>query len=160
MYPSSFLQLVGGNAPVTLLEADNYFLSRTASDAWETFSEADREKALVSAAQQLSELSYKGYIKEVDQIFPFPRVGEYLDRTKGIYVSLDNIPERYVEAVFELAFHLLKEVPTRGATASSISIGPISLSGIRNVEKMPGDITRKLGDLLSGPSVGLVWRRN
>jgi hypothetical protein len=160
MYPDSFLQLAGGDAPVTCEEADIYFASRTASSEWSIISEVEREKALVSATQMLSELAYKGYVKDVSQQFPFPRIGEYLDDSKGVYVSLDDIPKRYIETVYELSLHLLQQAPSRGASVTSLSVGPITLSGIKKAAAFPSDIAKRIRPLLRSGGGNQVWRAN
>jgi len=100
---------IGGaaaNSFVTLAEANAYFGDALGGEVWLTFSESDRNKALVSACRQLSRFKFRGTRETASQALPWPRLLQWDEQSEQIY---NRMPSEIKEANFEEALSLLQQ---------------------------------------------------
>ncbi len=129
------------NSYVTMAEADAYFAGRLHADAWDTATQADKEKALVSACRDIGALRLAsrrlpyGYVREpvgaldvqydpllvvdAEQALAFPRLRDV--DAAGAYC----IPERVKQAQCEEALALLA-FGAEQARRSALQAGGVS----------------------------------
>lgn len=97
---------ISSNSFLTVLEADSYFDERVGSVVWTDAAEEDKERALIQASRELSDLfDWKGYRREIDQRLAFPRYS--LCTRDDYYVDDDKVPREIKESTCELAVVLL-----------------------------------------------------
>lgn len=152
----------GTNSYVTVAEADSYFLDRIDAGAWTSADNTKKAQALVTATSYLDEMNWLGIAVSDSQTLSFPREGEYFDPRMGTEVVLDStVPTRIIQATYELAFHLIvnENILTDSGSVESISLGTISLSNIKEPQKIPPFVKKIIKPLLT---VGLNnwWRAN
>ena len=152
----------GVNSYVTFDESEAYFIDR-ANEKWITYTEEQRDQALVTATKMLDRLSWGGYSAAATQPLAFPRLLRYFDITYGRNVSLDGTeseaPNRVKEAVYELAHHILSDTDVIDSTpdASGLRIaGSVSLFDIRKAPRIPYYVIDIIRPLLSSVSTGAI----
>jgi hypothetical protein len=153
------------NSYATVAEADAYFAERLDAAAWVDASETLRGQALVTATNVLEGLSWVGTVVSDSQPLAFPREGSYFDPRLGKNVDLDPtvVPKRVLTAVFEHAYHLLNNDGLLDNTGSveSLTIGPITLTNIKNTDDFPSIVYQNIRPLFSrGGSSSSWWRAN
>jgi len=103
---------VGNDTYVTTQEADDYFAARYGFDSWISLVAADKEKALVSAAQVLDLGCIWNGAKEVaNQHLAFPRIPD-----------ASPVPQAVKDAQCEIAFNIVA-----AGSATSSGDDPLSL---------------------------------
>ena len=154
----------GINSYVTVAEADTYLADRLDVAAWISADVTQKGQALVTATALLDEMSWSGTAISESQSLAFPRVCEYFDPKLGTLIYLDGttVPNRIISAVIELAYHLLNNDGLLDNTGSigSITIGPISLSGIKPASQVPRHVERIVKPLQINGGANLWWRAN
>lgn len=153
----------GVNSYVTVDEADAYFADRLDVAAWAEASETQKPQALVTATKMLDDLDWTGYVVSESQPLAFPRTGEYFDPRTGMTTSLTSIvPLRIQSATMELAYHLLNNdgLLDDTGTVESINIAGISITNIRQANKLPGVVERLVKPLLINSGSNMWWRAN
>jgi hypothetical protein len=151
------------NSYVTLAEADAYFADRLDVAAWTSGPEAQKEQALVTATSILDDLRWTGIALSETQPLAFPRSGSYFDPRVGNNVVLgDTVPTRVIKATYELAYHLLNNDGLEDDTgsASSISVGSITINGIKPASKLSASVKRLVTPLLYNSGSNSWWRAN
>ncbi|RLC88516.1 MAG: hypothetical protein DRJ03_02595 [Chloroflexi bacterium] len=95
---------VGVDTYVTVLEADTYFAARYGYESWALLDEPTKEKALISAAQQLDlQCAWYGSRVDDEQLLAFPRTPD-----------ADPVPQAIKDAQCEIAF----AITTTGSTST------------------------------------------
>jgi len=154
----------GTNSYVTVAEADAYFLGRIAATLWESALTQNKEKALITATRLLDEMSWTGVAVSDAQTLAFPRDGVYFDALYGceIVLSSSYIPDRIINATYELALHLLQNEDVLEDTGDvrSMSIGNISLNTIISPQRVSSSVKRMIKPLLSSQGLNSWWRAN
>ena len=96
--------VVGTNSYVTLNEAEDYLSDRYGFSTWE--SSEYQEVALVSAARLLdTQLSWKYFKTEADQVMQWPRTG-FDESVFGF--DEDTVPQLVKDAQCEMAFDIIE----------------------------------------------------
>ena len=154
----------GTNSYATVEEADAYFADRLDVAAWTSAESVQKGQALMTATSMLDEMTWAGCTISDSQTLAFPRTCEYFDPKLGRLIYLDGtvVPVRIINATYDLAYHLLNNDGLLDNTGliNDIQIGPIRLSGLRNAEKVPYEITRSIKPLLVNAGAALWWRAN
>lgn len=132
------------NSYCNVAEADAYFVGRLDVAAWTAAALEQKEQALITATSLLDSLSWQGTVISASQPLMFPRYGYYSDPSAGIEVDMATVPKRIVQATMELAYHLLNNDGLLDDTGgvNSLTIGNISLSGVRSAPSLPSHIKR------------------
>lgn len=160
--------LLGINCYVTLAEAEEYFVTRIDTDAWDLAAPEDREKALVTATTLLDDKPYVGQLATMDQKLAWPRNNAvYFDPRVGLNLSMDGvIPPRLKQATVEQALHLLlneKLLDDTQQTFEKIKVGPIEISDSAKDYKAPAIIhsivDSLIKPLLTSKSTNRMWWR-
>lgn len=81
----------GENSYISLEDAEKYFLERLHSDVWYNSSEADRQKALMTATKHINTLRFKGFLCEQTQPLQFPRYIKPNYLSKHTYTDKINL---------------------------------------------------------------------
>lgn len=149
------------NSYVDLVEADEYLSGRISTEEWESASVTQKEKALITATRYLDTLHWTGQAVDPSQALSFPRTSTYVDKRLGVVRPCDPTPEVVRLSCIELALHYLKNEDAVDPSSSirSLSVGPISLQNITEVQKTPSAVTRQLKPLLVKGSNTLTWWR-
>ena len=93
---------VNVNSYVSLQEANDYFSSRLGSDYWDTLTDAQKEKALITATKRIDRLSFIGSKQNPAQPLQFPRFYYSLNcYLSGLQIA--TIPQQLKDAVCEEA---------------------------------------------------------
>lgn len=153
----------GVNSYATVDEADTYFADRLDVAAWSSASETQKPQALVTATKMLDDLDWTGYVVSESQPLAFPRNGDYFDPRTGTTIVLGNtVPARVVNASMELAYHLLNNdgLLDDTGTVEAINIAGISITNIRQANKLPGVVERLIKPLLTNSGSNMWWRAN
>jgi hypothetical protein len=157
----------GTNSYATVAEADAYFSDSFNKIAWTAASSTSKAQALVTATSIIDEYQFTGMAVSDTQTLAFPRYGSYFDPKVGAEVVFDEVevPTRIINAVYELAHHLLLSPGSLDTTSSvkSLSVGSISLTDIRSPERVPSTVTRLINPLLTNAGGGAMnawWRAN
>lgn len=162
---------VGINSYVTLLEADEYFMTRIDSDAWSTAVPEDKNKAIVTATNMVDEeFTFIGSAVSADQLLAWPRKAiTYFDSKLGNLVVIEegSYPNQLKRAVFELTLHLLVNedlLSVSEQTFERIKVGPIEIEDSASDYKKPPRIPPVVGNSLRQISRNtqgtMVWRSN
>lgn len=164
----------GTNSYVTLNEADSYFDDRMDVAAWTNADCELKEQALITATSYLDEMDYLGQVALSTQTLSFPRVGIFMDTSRGIrdyfsstYTftssdetesSLNRDMQLVRKATYELAYHLINNDGLMDRTGSfeSIKVGSIEITDVTTASLFPSHIRRFLKPLLRGG--GRYWR--
>lgn len=151
----------GTNSYVTVAEADAYFGDRLNAAAWTAASAGDKEKALVTATTLVDQNTFAGEALLDTQLLAFPRVGSYFEPLRGKPSLMNPVPQRLIKAVFEQAIHLLENTDTlsSSSTIDEVTVGPISIKGIKNASKMTSSVRNVLQPLLVAGG-NTWWRAN
>jgi hypothetical protein len=150
----------GINSYLTVDEADSYFGDRFGADAWTNADPITKAKALVTATDTLESLKWAGSVID-PQALAFPRVGAFFDPHTGTMQQLTPIPNRILNAVCELAIHLLENgLPNSGGTVHDLVIGPITLTGIKRGQTLPDVVLRLIQPLKLNHGSNSWWRAN
>lgn len=105
---------VGGasaNSFGTRAEANTFFADRLYTTTWDGASDANKDKALITACQQISQLRFFGEKATSTQALPWPRLcvrNEDASAYSDLYYASDEIPTRLKHAQFIYAQELLK----------------------------------------------------
>jgi hypothetical protein len=154
----------GVNSYVDVVEASAYFADRLDVAAWESASDVDKAKSLVTATSLLDSLVWIGVAVSETQPLAFPREGSYFDPRLGFEVAFDSTeaPPRIVNATFELAYHLLNNdgLLDETGTVDSLSIGSISLTNVRNASWISPTVDRLIKPMRSTANKNAWWRAN
>lgn len=147
------------NSYVTVAQADEYFTDRVNADAWH--SSDHRDGALVTATTLINLLEFRGELDDLEQPLLFPRIGEYYDTSRNVYIDLntDYVRGLIDKATMELAFHLITnpDVLNDTTTSGSLGVGALNLSFIRKAPTINGIVNRFLKDVINnGPGTRSV----
>lgn len=153
----------GVNSYSDVTEADEYFGDKLDVDAWMVAPLLQKEQSLMTATAIFEELPWIGYMVDLSQNFAFPRVGWYFDPRLGTNVAFDSgTPKRVITGCFDLAYHLLNNDGLMDETGGVINLdfGDISLKTIKNPNKIPLHVKKRLRPLLINGGSGRWWRAN
>lgn len=122
---------VGTDSYISLADAETYFAGRLHSDAWDSASELDKEKALKTATKRIDMLSFRGRPVDTEQALAFPR---YILGDSGYLFTVD-ITQKLEDATCEEAIALLEQTDfdlkrekMKEAGVTSVSAGDSSES--------------------------------
>lgn len=125
------------NSYVSVEEADDYFVGRLATEAWDALSSADKQKALVMATGRIDREPFGGKLSnELTQRLQWPRKS-VASRSKVVGDVPDTIiPLELKQATFEQALHYIKQAADDTTTVSdydletltSFKVGPIDVA--------------------------------
>lgn len=149
----------GVNSYVSLLEANAYFDNKLDVAAWVDAGDSQKEQALVTATRTLDVLEWKGTVRAEDQLLAFPREGSYFDPSRGKEVVFSTtLPQRLVDATYELAYHLLNNDGLLDDVGSvkSVSVGSISVNEIRPAGFLPSAVSKLIRPMRT--QTHTVWR--
>lgn len=152
----------GQNSYVDLAEAEDFFANRLDVAAWSEASDSDKEKALTTATAMLDGYEWVGQVVDPLQPLAFPRTGQYYDKRLGMLAPLNPTPVRIEQACYELAYHLLNNDGLLDDTGEveSISVGSVSLSGIKSGSRTPPLVKNLFKDMLVNGGTNHWWRAN
>ncbi len=153
----------GTNSYVTVAEANSYFENRLDVAAWTEASEAVKAQALVTATSVLNDQKWIGTAISDSQKLAFPRSGSYFDPRLGYEVYLtDEVPDRILNATYEMAYHLLNNdgVLDDTGSVSNLQVGQISLSIKTSASTIPSSVKRLINPLLINAGTNMLWRAN
>jgi hypothetical protein len=154
----------GTNSYATVEEADAYFSDRIDVAAWTSASSAQKAQALVTATRMLDQFEWIGVAVSDSQALAFPRSGTYFDPRLGMDVSLseNSVPNRILQATFELSYHFLNNDGLLDDTGSvdDISIGSIRLTTVIAPSKIPYFVKRLVKPLQLNGGSNFWWRAN
>jgi len=153
----------GTNSYVTVEEADAYFSDRLDVAAWSEADASSKEQSLITASKMLNDLQWIGAAISDSQSLAFPRSGSYFDPMLGMDVELtSSIPNRIIEAVYELAYHLLNNdgLLDNTGSLSSLTVGQISLEIKSTPSTYPARVKNLITPLTSKAGVNSWWRAN
>lgn len=179
--------VLGVNSYATLDEADLYFENRIDVAAWTAASDDSKEQALIGATSFIDMLSFAGYTTEETQNLAWPRVGGVSLPSRGrdltfsstyewvtiadsdnFDTALKGLPyeiQLIKKATFEQAYHLLNNdglMDDTGETPDSITVGPITLTGLGSrgsAPTAPKTVSSLLAPLRSNYP-GRIWFRS
>lgn len=154
----------GVNSYITVDEADAYLQDRVDVAAWFTADNTARAQALITATSMLDTLPWVGYAVSEAQSLAFPRRGSYFDPRIGYSVNLNeaDIPKRILNAVAELAYHLILNDGLLDSSGGikSLTVGPIQLNDISPVPSIPSFVKRLIKPLQVNSGGNPWWRAN
>ena len=151
------------NSYVTVAEADTYFQDRIDVAAWTEASDDTKRQALITATAQIDTLNWTGYAISESQSLAFPRSGEYFDPRLGRTITLDStVPDRVLNATYELAYHLLNNdgLLDDTGTVTDLQISSIKLNIKTNPSKIPYIVNNLVRPLLVNGGSRSWWRAN
>lgn len=150
---------VGGasaNSFGTRAEANTFFADRLYTTVWDAASDANKDKALMTACFEISQLRFFGEKATSTQSLPWPRLCVRNDDSgfaaTGYYAS-DEIPTKLKQAQFIYAHELLKSDSISENQMSglrSLSTGTLSLELDPTMIQAPGKIPSEAMRLLRG----------
>jgi hypothetical protein len=153
----------GTNSYLTVEEADTYFENRLYSSLWEEADDTTKEQALIVATSMLDDKSWIGTIADAEQLLAWPRQGTYFDPKLGYFTTLniEVVPQKILDAVCELAIHLLSDegLLSSSSSALNIQVGPIKIDQIQSVSVVPRRINILVRPLLAN-GANTWWRAN
>jgi len=150
----------GVNSYLTVEEADELLAYRINNDAWLSADSTTKEKALITATKLIDTFNFVG--QATGDSLAFPREGSYFDPKLSKYVILDDsVPNRVLDAVCEMALHLLMNPASQEGTTEvdSIKVDVIELTKIRKTGRTPPALYTALQPLLIKGG-GMWWRAN
>ena len=154
----------GTNSYATVSEADSYFEDRLDVAAWTSANATQKAQALITATTLLNDLNWTGVAVSDSQALAFPRVGSYFDPRLGMEVILSDtlVPNRVINASYELAYHLLNNDGLLDDTGSveNLSLGSINLENIVGANKIPSNVKRLIKPLQENSGSHFWWRAN
>lgn len=99
--------VAGADSYISLADANTYFTNHGSPSEWADATDAEKEAALRYAVQWIdSAFSWKGEVKDDDQVLDWPRAGVYDDERR--LVASTSIPQRVKDAQCEAALEHLK----------------------------------------------------
>ena len=120
---------VGGassNSFGTRAEANTFFADRLYTSTWDDASDANKDKALITACSQICQLRFFGEKATSTQALPWPRLcvrNPDASAYSDLYFDSDEIPTKLKQAQFIYAHELLK----------SDSISENQMSGLKRL---------------------------
>lgn len=153
----------GTNSFVTVAEANSYFENRLDVAAWTEASDTVKAQALVTATSVLNDQNWIGTAISDSQQLAFPRSGSYFDPRLGYEVSLGNeVPNRIIDATYEMAYHLLNNDGVLDDTGSvtDLQVGQIRLNIKSSASTIPPSVKRLINPLLVNAGANMWWRAN
>jgi hypothetical protein len=152
----------GTNCFVDLASAIAYFKDRVDTAAWDEADGSTKSRALVSATDILDRMSWAGIPVDPSQPLSFPRTGYYQDPKTNSVQEIVGTPERIEKATFELALHLLANEDSQASSGEvdSLTIGTITLTGLRSTPKTPKRVLDIVRPLLLNQGSRSWWRAN
>lgn len=152
------------NSYATVAEADAYFSDRLDVAAWAQAGAAEKAQALVTATRLLDTLHWTGVAVSETQPLAFPRSGMFFDPRLGMDIQLEDaiVPNRVIQATFELAYHLLNNdgLLDDTGTVQNLSVGSINLTRVLAPNKFPASVKRLTKPLQINQGANLWWRAN
>jgi hypothetical protein len=154
----------GVNAYADRNDADAYFADRLDVAAWTAASDTSKDQALVTASLALNDYEWVGIAASEDQTLAWPRSGSYTEPVLGYATQLDDtaVPDRVLNATYELAHHLLNNDGLLDDTGSvrELQVGQIHLSIRSMPSTLPPVVLRLLKPMLSRGGSNAWWRAN
>lgn len=153
----------GTNSYATVLEAETYFGDRLDVSAWEEADDTRKSQALVTATAILDDQPWIGRVASDVQPLAFPRSGSYFDPRIGAQQELSSaVPTRVVNAVYELAYHLLNNDGLLDDTGNvvDLQVGSVQLTTVKNPNLIPASVRRLIRPLLVNAGSNSWWRAN
>lgn len=164
--------LTDANSFTSVADADSYFLHLDNPEVWTSASTAEKEAALRQATTYLQDKyggSWRGSQSSSTQALAWPR-GGVTDANTGFGYDSDEMPRGLRDATAEVSLRRLQGVSLRpdigagtdGISASSISIGPISINDTfagtqASYPRFP-EVESKVRPLLSSTPGGVIVR--
>lgn len=151
------------NSYVTVAEANTYFEDRLDTAAWSAASDTQKAQALVTATSELDAKDWAGYAVSESQPLAFPRVLSYFDPRLGTTITLtEAVPQRILNATFELGYHLLNNDGLLDNTGDveDLVVGSISLKNVRAPSKLSPTVINLISPLLVRAGAQTWWRAN
>jgi len=153
----------GTNSYVTRDEANTYFTDRLDVAAWTSASDPQKDQSLVTATGILDQQQWSGTAISDSQALAFPRSGTFYDPKLGYVATLPGtVPNRIIQATFELAYHLLNNdgLLDDTGTVTSLSVGQINLEIKTDPSKIPSSVKAIINPLLKRGGATTWWRAN
>jgi hypothetical protein len=155
----------GVNSYADMTEAGAYFDNKLDVAAWIDASDTQKDQALCTATSLLDEFEWIGIATSTAQNLAFPRKdAEYFDPKFGVPVILvtDAVPQRIINATFELAYHLLNNdgLMDDSGRVKTLNIGEITLNTIIAPSKLSKTVRALIAPLLRGGGKNTWWRAN
>ncbi len=161
----------GTNCYASMEDATAYFADRIDTEAWDTATAPDKEKALITATKLIDDnYVFIGKVAASEQTLSWPRMGvAYPDPQRGTWEQPGPtvVPSRVTRATLEQALHLLlneKLLDSSNQTFEKIQIGSIkledSLSDFKAAPLMSPLISNIIGPLLVNQGANSWWRAN
>lgn len=121
---------VGANSYSSRADADTYFADQLNTAVWDAATDADKDKALITATRLLDRETWQGDKTDPDQPLAFPRTG--LTDLDGDALPDDELPGLFLQGFWELAQAILGDVKlmTSGSTASNIQSVKAGSAGV------------------------------
>lgn len=151
----------GSNSYATVQEADIYFEDRLDVAAWTEADDEQKSKALVTATSYLDTLNWLGYVDDEAQKLRFPAVGTYFDPKFNRQMPLNPVPQRIIQATFELAYHFLNNDGLLDETGSvvDLQVSSIQLTRVVAPSKMPSFVKTIINPILQNSGNNKQWFR-
>ena len=161
----------GTNSYASLAEAEAYFAERIDTEAWDTATAPDKEKALITATRLIDDkYEFVGMVAATEQPLSWPRMGvAYRDGQRGTWEQpgATVVPSRVTRATLEQAIHLLLNenlLDSSNQTFEKIQIGSIKLedsaSDFKAAPIMASMVATLLKPLLVSGGSNMWWRSN
>jgi len=151
----------GVNTYAIVTAADIYFDLRLNSDNWTDASNTDKEKALAVSTRMIETLvELPG--EAVGDLRAMPRHAEYHEPILGKRLKMNPTPVRFIEAFFELAYHIISysDAGVDDGSVNELEISGIKLKGIKGVPDAPSRVYALLLPLQDRPGGGFHWWRS
>jgi hypothetical protein len=151
------------NSYLSVSEADDYFAGRFGSDAWMTFSNAQKQQLIVTASKEIDNASFSGIKSKVIQSLQWPRRG-CVDRD-GVSIVDTVVPAKLKEAVCEMAYWIWTEEDrllsdTEIQQVDTYQVGPINVSVNKSRVIFPKKVTELLKAIGIGVLLGIGGKTN
>jgi hypothetical protein len=154
----------GINSYADLAEAEAYFITRLDAAAWVAASEEMKLQSLVSATGVFDIMAWSGVVVSVSQPLAFPRIGTYFDpRTGGMVdLSASVVPKRILDALYELAYHMLNNdgLLDNAGSVSDIQLKGLAVSGIKAPSLLSPIVSKLIRPVRLNAGARLCWRAN
>ena len=141
------------NSYALLTEAETFMEARLNASLWTAATDDSKNRALVEATRELTNLTYKGDRADTTQALAWPRSFVYNpDSPVQDYYDNTIVPQRIKDATCELAFQFIK-AGTSDLAALDPTVGIVSKTV--DVLSTTYDVNRRPSGLRRFPS---VWR--
>lgn len=158
---------IGGassNSFCTVQQADDYFAGRLFAEAWDSLSDANKQKVLVMSTTRINAETFSGRMTSQTQALQFPR--EVIYDKDGYVYETDVIPQGVINATCELSLFYLERDEKGILTEQELhdaqylesdAVGPLDQKFRRRAkaDELPAQVQREL----RGIGIG-AWIKN